>query len=800
MRSPFLLTFLLLTTLSSFSQRIITDFNNGWRFYPGDDSLASNAKYNDKHWRQLSLPHDWSIEGSFSDTNPTTANQAALPAGIGWYRKTFTLPVTIENKSVYIEFDGVHRNSQVWINGQYLGKRPNGYISFRYELTPHLRAGQSNVIAVKVDDSAQPTSRWYTGSGIYRNVRMITTSKTAIDHWGVFVTTPEVSSRQATVNVNVAIRKDRSASTPVNVQTTVYNEAGKPVISKSMQNVLLEAGVSSVSLNLQVDNPSLWSVEKPTMYKLVTKLLRGSEAIDQYETTFGIRSFMFDPEKGFFLNGKPLKILGVCNHHDLGALGAAVNVRAMQRQLEILRAMGCNSIRTAHNPPAPELLDLCDRMGFLVMDEAFDMWAKRKNRFDYHLDFPAWHKRDLQDQVKRDRNHPSVIIWSIGNEIREQFDSTGLTITKELVDIVKQLDTTRPVTCALTENFPEKNFIYRSGALDVLGFNYKLVAYPDLPGRFPGYPLIATETSSALASRGEYFMPSDSVRLMPPDSKTKFAIGNPDFKVSAYDHAYAYWGSTHEAGWNAVKKYPFIAGIYVWAGFDFLGEPVPYPYPARSSYYGVIDLAGFPKDSYYMYQSEWTKEPMLHLFPHWNWEAGKPVDLWVYYNQADEVELYLNGRSLGARKKEGDALHVMWRVNFTPGTIRAVSRKSGKTVLTREIKTAGKPAKIQLLADRDRIKADGKDLSFITVKILDASGNLVPDADNLIRFNIKGEGMLAAVDNGSPISIESFKGAQRQTYNGLCLAIIQSKTTAGKIVVEAVAEGLEKASVTILSK
>jgi beta-galactosidase len=797
MRNIFLLTLLLLTTLSLFPQRVITDLNNNWRFHLGDDSLASNAQYNDKQWRQLNLPHDWSIEGTFSDKHPTTSNQAALPAGVGWYRKTFTLPANLNNKSVYIAFDGVHRNSEVWINGHYLGKRPNGYISFRYDLTAHVLAGKRNVIAVKVDDSAQPTSRWYTGSGIYRNVRLIATAKTAIDEWGVFVTTPKVSTAQATVNVNVAIRKDASTVGPVNLQTTVYNQAGKVVATKTAQKVLLAGEVNDFSLSLLITNPSLWSVDKPVTYKLVTKILRGSAAIDEYETNFGIRYLRFDPEKGFFLNGKPLKILGVCNHHDLGALGAAVNVRAMQRQLEILKAMGCNSIRTAHNPPAPELLDLCDRMGFLVMDEAFDMWAKRKNRFDYHLDFPEWHKRDVQDQVKRDRNHPSVIIWSIGNEIREQFDSTGLTITKELVDIVKQLDTTRPVTCALTENFPEKNFIYRSGALDVLGFNYKLAAYPELPGRFPGYPLIATETSSALASRGEYFMPSDSIRLMPPDSRTKFATGNPHLKVSAYDHAYAYWGSTHEAGWNAVKKYPFIAGIYVWAGFDFLGEPVPYPYPARSSYYGLIDLAGFPKDSYYMYQSEWTNEPVLHLFPHWNWQEGKPVDLWVYYNQADEVELYLNGRSLGAKKKEGDALHVMWRVNFAPGTLRAVSRRNGKTVLTREIKTAGKPAKIQLLADRDRIKADGKDLSFITVKILDAAGNVVPDADNLVRFNVKGEGMIAAVDNGSPTSKEPFNADHRKAYNGLCLAVIKSKAKRGNIVLEATAHGLRPAKVTL---
>ncbi|MBD0287712.1 MAG: glycoside hydrolase family 2 protein, partial [Flavisolibacter sp.] len=425
---------------------------------------------------------------------------------------------------------------------------------------------------------------------------------------------------------------------------------------------------------------------------------------------------------------------------------------------------------------------------------------KRKNRNDYSLDFEQWHKRDLEDMIKRDRNHPSIFLWSIGNEIREQFDSTGTTITKELVSTVKSLDTTRPVTSALTENEPQKNFIYQAEALDVLGFNYKLQAYPELPKRFPGYGILATETSSALATRGHYDMPSDSMRIWPPDSKGPFTKGNPDLTVSAYDHVYAYWGSTHEAGWKAVKKQDYLAGLYVWSGFDFLGEPVPYPWPARSSYYGIIDLAGFPKDSYYMYQSEWSNQPVLHIFPHWNWQPGKVVDVWAYYNNADEVELFLNGKSLGVKKKIGDDLHVMWRVNYEPGTLKAISRKNGKAVLTREIKTAGKPAKIQLVADRKTIKADDEDLSFITVKILDAAGNLVPDADNIVHFKIKGEGFIAGVDNGLQTSMEPFKADYRKAFNGLCLAIIQAKEKAGTIVLEATSDGLQSDTIVIQSK
>jgi beta-galactosidase len=561
----------------------------------------------------------------------------------------------------------------------------------------------------------------------------------------------------------------------------------------------LKDSVTTIQASVKVNNPILWSTETPYLYKVITRLLEGTNEIDRYETPLGIRYFRFDAATGFYLNGRKLKIHGVCNHHDLGALGAVVNIRAMERQLEILKAMGCNSIRTAHNPPAPEFLELCDKMGFLVMVEAFDMWAKRKNRFDYHLDFPEWHRRDLEDMVKRDRNHPSVFIWSIGNEIREQFDSTGLTITKTLYGIVKSLDTTRPVTCALTENFPEKNFIYRSGALDVLGFNYKLQAYAELPKRFPGWPLIATETSSALATRGHYDMPSDTNRLWPPDSRSTFT-GNTDQTVSAYDHVYAYWGSSHEDGWNAVKKYPFMAGIYVWSGFDFLGEPVPYAYPSRSAYYGVVDLAGFPKDSYYMYQSEWTKKPMLHIFPHWNWQPGKWIDVWAYYNQADEVELYLNGKSLGKKKKQGDSLHVWWRVQYQPGTLKAVSRKNGKTVLVREIKTAGKPAKIELKADRKIIRADSSDLSFITVSVKDAAGNIVLDAANLVQFSIKGSGFIAGVDNGSQPSHEPFKADYRKAFNGLCLAIIQSNGKAGTITLQVTAEGLTSAAVSIQAR
>lgn len=795
------LLYLLVANLLNAQSRQVINFNSSWRFFLGDTTAAKEIAFNDSKWRVLNVPHDWSIEGDFSEKHSTTFNQGALPAGIGWYRKSFTLPASSKDKKVYINFDGVYRNSEVWINGKYLGKRPNGYISFRYDLTPYLKFGkEKNIIAVKVDNSLQPSSRWYTGSGIYRKVWLEVTNKIALDKYETFITTSPVGKNSAQIIVQTSIPFSSHSYPQVEIYNEIIDQNNRIVGSSILRSkYTLGSDLFHFEDTLIVKNASLWSTSYPYLYKVVTKVFENGNVIDHIETNIGIRSFYFDAAKGFFLNNKPLKILGVCNHHDLGALGAAFNKRAAQRQLEILKAMGCNAIRTAHNPPAPELLELCDQMGFLVMDESFDMWKKRKNRFDYNIDFDEWHKKDLEDMVKRDRNHPSIFMWSIGNEIREQFDSSGLTITKELVNIVKALDTTRPVTCALTENIPEKNFIYRSGALDVLGFNYKQDAYPDLPKRFPGEKFIATETASALATRGYYEMPSDSNRIWPPDSKSK-DHGNPEHTASAYDNTYAYWGDTHEESWKAVKKYDFISGVFVWAGFDFLGEPVPYGWPSRSSYYGIIDLAGFPKDVYYMYQSEWTTKPVLHIFPHWNWKEGQEIDVWAYYNNADEVELFLNGKSLGTKKKSADNLHVMWRVKYQPGTMKAVSRKAGKVVLTKQMTTAGKTAKIQLIADRKTLKADGNDLSFVTIKLLDKNGNVVPNADNLIQFKIRGEGFIAGVDNGNPVSMEPFKANQRKAMNGRCLAIIQTTNKKGKITLEAYGDGLKPQTIILESR
>lgn len=810
-----LLPLCLLQANAQQAARSIKNFGDDWKFYLGDDTAARQLNYSDASWRLLNLPHDWSIEGFFDENNPAGIGGGALPGGVGWYRKSFLVSNDLKDKNVVIDFDGVYRLSEVWINGHLLGIRPNGYISFRYDLTPYLRYGdQKNVIAVRVDNAMQPNSRWYSGSGIYRNVWLVTTHKIYVDQWGTFITTPEITASSAKVKINVTVKNTGKKKSGVTVRTSLYDSQSKLVTGISSDLAVMPGDNNVTTQFLEVTYPTLWSVDHPFLYQAVTQIIINDKIADEYITPFGIRYFNFDADKGFFLNGEPMKINGVCQHHDLGALGAAVNTRALQRQLEILKNMGCNAIRTSHNPPAPELLDLCDQMGFLVMDEAFDMWKRPKTNFDYHLFWDEWHIRDLTDQLLRDRNHPSIIAWSVGNEIPEQSaydwkpgipreqlkkDSTGITISRELTAIVKSLDPTRPVTSA-NDHTDTSNLLLQSGTYDLICYNYRHAQWGGAQERWGKKSFLATESASAFETRGYYEMPSDSVRRWPEDWSKPFTGGNPEHRCSSYDNCCASWGSTHEESLKEYLKYDFIAGIFVWTGFDYLGEPTPYGWPSRSSYFGVIDLAGFPKDAYYLYQSLWTDLPVLHLLPHWNWQAGAVIDVWAYYSQADEVELYLNGRSLGKQNKTGDSLHVQWRVPFEAGTLKAVSRKNGAIVLSREVNTAGIPAKIKLMADRSKIKADGKDLSFVTAEITDANGNRVPLADNEVHFKISGEGFIAGVDNGSESSMEPFKADKRKAHDALCLAIIQATKNAGSIQLTASSPGLEGASLILESK
>lgn len=774
----------------------------------GHDSLASNPLYDDRKWRNLSLPHDWSIESDFIKDAPATNQGGSLPGGIGWYRKTFVLPVSAKEKNVRIEFDGVYRNSEVWINGHYLGKRPSGYANFSYELTDFLKpAPQTNYIAVKVDNSQQPNSRWYTGSGIYRDVKLIAYSPyAAVAPNSPFITTFDISSKEAYVGIPTRLISSLNTEKSVQLSISIYDADGK-MVSDDNSNAndsryRFTGNGMRLSYSCNILNPKLWSPANPYLYKAVIKVKNYDQKIvDEVNIRFGIRSFHFDAQNGFFLNNQPVKIHGVCMHHDLGALGAVFNKEAARRQLHILKEMGCNAIRFSHNPPASAMLDLCDEMGFLVIDEAFDIWKKKKNKYDYHQYFDEWGIKDAQAMVLRDRNHPCVIMWSIGNEQREQFDSTGTVIVKKLVDAIKEIDATRPVTTALTETVPEKNFITRANVLDVLGFNYKLYDYEALPKRFPGQKFVATETASALETRGVYNFPSDSLRIWPPDYKAQdtFANGNKDYTAAAYDNTHAYWGATHEKSWLAVKRNTHMAGLFVWSGFDYLGEPLPYPkFPARSSYYGIVDLAGFPKDVYYMYQSEWSKKNVLHLFPHWSWNKGDTVDVWAYYNNADEVELFVNNKSVGKKSKTDSTLHVMWRVPFQPGGIKAVSRKNGKNILVKEIKTAGKPYRIQLVPDKKIMTGDGKDLIYVTARVVDREGNMVPTADNTISFSTTGNVVIAGTDNGYQADTVSLKSPVRKAWKGLALAILQNTGKKGNVTLKAETEGLLPGKISLI--
>lgn len=824
-----ILFFLFALSFTGLGAREVENFNGDWKFSlnVGADENPEAPGYDDSGWRKLNLPHDWAIEGDFDEHNPSGTGGGALPGGIGWYRKNFTVSPKEKGLRFSIEFDGVYMNSTVYLNGHLLGTRPYGYISFNYYLNDYINWEGENVIAVKVDNSDQPNSRWYSGCGIYRDVRLVKTGDIRVDQWGTYVRTESLSDNKALVRINTSVVNGtiNKMVRTLTVTSTVKDSKGKTIASSSTSKELQFNGIFDLEDSILVETPHLWSVDDPHMYTLVTSVSVNKKKVDTYETPFGIRTIEFRADSGFYLNGEHVRINGVCLHHDQGCLGAATNERAIERQLQILKEMGCNGIRCSHNPPSPILLDLCDRMGFLVMDEAFDMWHRRKTERDYARFFEGWANRDLSDMIKRDRNHPSIVIWSIGNEVQEQWsdaradtlsdllletlsdrdeyiidykrediDNVNTFITRNLVDIIKHYDPTRPVTAGCNEPSPNNN-LFRSGAIDVIGYNYHNQNVPSVPRLFPGKPFIITESVSALMTRGFYEMPSD--KLMTRPVRWDRPYFNDTFSCSAYDNVRTPWGSHHEDNLIFLNSQPFVAGQYIWTGFDYIGEPTPYGWPARSSYFGIVDLAGFPKDVYYLYQAEWTDTPVLHLFPHWNWEPGEQIDMWCYYNNADEVELFINGKSQGTRRKDADHLHVVWNVTFEPGTVKIVARKDGVETASREIHTAGEPAQIRLTPDRSTIKSNGTDLSFVTVEILDKDGNLCPNADNLVKFEISGNGFIAGVDNGSPISLERFKDSKRKAFYGKCLVVLQNNGKKGTIKLDAVAEGLKRAHIDI---
>ena len=843
-------------------------FNDGWRFMKGDTTdsgtnlnysalrpwilptgnlLTTNAPairpdsepagdisfaapdVNDSQWRLLNLPHDWGVEGPFDQAFPGETGK--LPWwGVAWYRKHLELPASDAGRKIFLDVDGAMSYASVWVNGKLAGGWPYGYSSWRVDVTPFVKFGADNVIAIRLDNPKQ-SSRWYPGGGIYRNVWLTKASPVRVAHWGTAVTTPKIGWWSATVDVKATLENSTTTDADVTVANEIFllnadGSRGKFVAKTKSSALKISANGSATSeAKVSVRSPKLWSIEKPQRYLVVTTVEQNGNVADTYETPFGIRTAEFTVDKGFFLNGKHVKLNGVCDHHDLGALGSAINTRALERQLEILREFGVNAIRTSHNPPAPELLDLCDRMGFVVMDEAFDCWAAGKNKNDYHVLYSEWHEQDLRALVRRDRNHPCVILWSSGNEVPDQDRAAGPALAEQHRNIIHAEDPTRPCTTAVSSY--KAGFSGFQNHFDVFGWNYK----PDNYGKFratnSAIPLFGSETSSTVSSRGEYFFPV-------PDSfngkNNKTALA--DFQVSSYDSFVPGWATLPDTEFRGEERNPFVAGEFVWTGFDYLGEPTPYNadvsnllnysspedkakakaeldrigkirVPSRSSYFGIVDLAGFKKDRFYLYQAHWRPElPMAHILPHWNWpdRVGQVTPVFVY-TSGDSAELFLNGKSLGKKSKGTNEFRLRWDdVVYQPGELKAVAYKNGKRWAGDTVRTTGAAEKLLVSADRSAIAADGKDLSFITVAVADKDGLQVPRSKNHIKFSIEGAGEIVATDNGDATSFESFQAPERNAYNGLALVIVCAKPgAAGAIKLTATADGLAPATVEIHS-
>lgn len=785
-------------------------FDAGWRFQKGDIAGAERPGFADGGWRLLDLPHDWAIEGPFDPK--ISPHQGSLPFfGVAWYRKRFTVPESARGRYYALEIDGAMSNSTVFLNGHELGGRPYGYIGFALDLTPRLVFGGENVLAVRLAPEPE-SSRWYPGAGLYRHVWVDATGPVHVDHWGTYVTTPAVDDAGATVAVRTELRSRETEPSTVTLETLILDAASREVARATSQPTVPAGAVAAVLTRVTVVAPTRWDVERPYLYTAVSTVRRGDAVLDRYTTAFGIRTIGWGG-KGFLLNGRRVPIRGVCNHHDLGALGAAVNRRAVERQLEILQRMGTNAIRTSHNPPAPELLEAADRMGFLVMDEAFDMWGMTKVKNGHGKYFAEWSERDLRDMIRRDRNHPSVVMWSIGNEILEQAQEDGGKEARRLAAVCREEDPTRPVTAGFNQ---VENAIKNRLAdeVDIPGFNYGVREYAKVLADHPGWTIVGAETASCVSSRGVYHLPIEKYEKHPSRQLTSYDVISPP------------WAYCPDVEFAGLEENPAVLGEFVWTGFDYLGEPTPYfmwdqprdenDWPARSSYFGIVDLAGFPKDRFYLYQGQWTTKPMVHVLPHWSWAGreGQPIPVMAYTN-GEEVELFLNGQSLG-RKRKGEPFvipvgkkisddqrfttryRLVWEVPYAPGTLTAVAYAGGKPVATAEVRTAGAPARVVLVPDRARIRADGEDLSFLTVRIEDVEGNLVPGAGNLVRFAVEGAGRIAAVDNGNAASLEPFQADRRQAFGGLALLIVRSKRgEKGEIRVSAGSDGLAGAAAVL---
>ena len=734
--------------------------------------VYAQPDFNDDQWFKLNLPHDWGIQGPF---NPEYSGETAkLPWwGIGWYRKHFDVSASDIGRRIYLDMDGAMSYANVWLNGHYIGGWPYGYASWELDLTPYIKFGAQNIIAIRLDNPPD-SSRWYPGGGIYRNVWLVKTSPVHIGQWGTYVTTPEINATSATVKAQVLVDNENDSASSVLAENQIYQldadgDKGQSTVSTSSNTFEIPAHSSQhFAAEMSVPNPKLWSPENPNRYVLVTTIRQGGQCLDTYETPFGIRTIKFDADHGFFLNDQHVRINGVCDHADLGALGTAVNSSALERQIKILKEMGCNAIRTSHNPPAPELLDLCDRMGMLVMDESFDCWEKGKRPNDYHRLFDDWHEKDWRAELRRDRNHPSIILWSIGNEVPDQGTSAGPKIAAELTCIAHEEDPTRPTTAAC--DHIDSGFDGFETNMDVFGYNYKPFLYTKVHKANPGLPIFGSETASCISSRGEYFYPVH----------TNKDDGESDYQMSSYDLSAPHWATIPDTEFTGQDNNPFVAGEFVWTGFDYLGEPTPYDQPgdpSRSSYFGIVDLAGFKKDRFYLYQARWRPDlPMVHIVPqNWNWpdRIGQITPVYVY-TSGDEAELFLNGKSLGREKKQPGEYRIIWNdVAYRPGKLKVVAYKNGKRWAQDLVETSGPAARLALEADRKAISADGKDLSFVTVTVEDKNGLVVPPAKNAIHFDISEPGEIVATDNGDPTDLTSFPSHDRKAFNGLALVIVR---------------------------
>jgi beta-galactosidase len=773
------------------SEREVTLLDKGWSFLQKEVANGESVKINDSEWEKVSLPHDWAITGDFdmnidmqwvqvvedgeNKTRLRTGRTGALPCfGVGWYRRILPISASDQGKRIFIEFDGAMSLSKIYLNGEYMGEWPYGYSSFSFEITKHVKFGQDNLLAVRLENKPE-SSRWYPGAGLYRNVRLVKTSPVRIAHWGTFITTPVITAKSAEVSIKTEI--DGDAKAEIKLVTDIFSDLGMKV--GSVTSTKKVGDKTPFDQKLKVKEPQLWSIENPVRYKAVSSLYVGNELKDQQKTVFGFRSLQFEKDKGFFLNGKQVKMQGVCMHHDLGPIGAAVNYRATERQMQIMKEMGVNAIRTSHNPPSPELLQICDSIGLLVQVEAFDEWKNGKNKNGYGDYFDEWAEKDITNMIRRDRNHPSVIMWSIGNEIREQGMATGKETAQFLADICRKLDSTRPVTAGFNQHTAAiKNGL--SDAVDLVGFNYKPFDYKAKHAEKPNYVLYGSETASTVSSRGEYKFPA----------KENKGAWHQDYHVSSYDYEYPNWASTPDTEFEMQDDCEFIFGEFVWTGFDYLGEPTPYNEgtPARSSYFGIVDLAGLKKDRFFLYQSKWSDAPVLHLLPHWNWpeRIGQNVPVYCYTNYP-KAELFVNGVSAGVRQKDKTNKYtryrLMWNdVVYQPGEIKVVAfDENNKAVAEQIIRTSGEPYAVKLTADRNTIKSGGKDLSFVTVEVLDKDGNLCPRADQLLFFKVNGAGKLKAVCNGNPIDQTSFASNYMRAFNGKMVAIIESTEDSGEI-------------------